>query len=177
MKLRCVCDQDYAYCHTKAGQRFQCSWCKQWLVMPEFQSLSPEDQAFYRNELQKQQGKAQRAAEKAKRKEEAAATKEWTKQQRALELRAQEGERAAALQRQQERQQQPTPPQPTDQSSLVNCPKCGCAQISANKKGMDAGGACCGALLLGPLGILCGLQGANKVIVTCLKCGHQWTRG
>ncbi len=78
--------------------------------MPEFQSLSPEDQDFYRTELQKQQDRAQRAAEKARRKEEAAATKERTKQQKALELRAQEEERAAALQRQQERQQQPTPP-------------------------------------------------------------------
>lgn len=59
----------------------------------------------------------------------------------------------------------------------VRCPKCGCTQLSAQKKGMSGENACCGALLLGPLGVLCGLQGANKVIVTCLKCGHQWSRG
>lgn len=61
--------------------------------------------------------------------------------------------------------------------SSVRCPKCGCTQITANKKGMSGGDACCGALLFGPLGVLCGLSGANKVIVTCLKCGHQWRRG
>jgi hypothetical protein len=59
----------------------------------------------------------------------------------------------------------------------VRCPKCGCTQLSTEKKGMSGEDACCGALLLGPLGLLCGLQGANKVIVTCLKCGHQWSKG
>jgi len=62
-------------------------------------------------------------------------------------------------------------------SNTVRCPKCGCTQLSTEKKGMDASSACCGALLLGPLGLLCGLQGANRVVITCLKCGHQWTRG
>lgn len=55
------------------------------------------------------------------------------------------------------------------------CPKCGSAYYSANKKGMDAGIACCGALLIGPLGLLCGLS--DKVVVTCLNCGHQWKAG
>jgi hypothetical protein len=59
----------------------------------------------------------------------------------------------------------------------VRCPKCGSAQLSVNRKGFGGGGACCGALLLGPLGALCGFAGANKVLVTCLKCGHQWSRG
>jgi hypothetical protein len=59
----------------------------------------------------------------------------------------------------------------------VRCPKCGCTQLSANKRGMSGSDACCGALLLGPLGILCGLSGANQVIVTCLNCGYQWSRG
>ena len=61
--------------------------------------------------------------------------------------------------------------------NTVRCPKCGCSQLSTQKKGMSGGTACCGALLVGPLGLLCGLKGANKVIVTCLKCGHQWTMG
>ena len=59
----------------------------------------------------------------------------------------------------------------------VTCPNCGSSQITAQKKGFGGGCACCGALLFGPLGLLCGLQGANKVIITCLKCGHQWSRG
>ena len=59
----------------------------------------------------------------------------------------------------------------------LRCPKCRCTQLSAHKRGMKGSTACLGALLLGPLGVLCGLKGANQVIVTCLKCGHQWTRG
>ena len=81
MKLRCVCDQDYVYDHTKAGTQFNCSWCKQLIVMPHFESLSPEDQAFYRNELQKRKEKAKRAAEKAERKQRLAAEKEAERQQ------------------------------------------------------------------------------------------------
>jgi tellurium resistance protein TerD len=59
----------------------------------------------------------------------------------------------------------------------VTCPRCGSTQITAQKKGFGGGCACCGALLVGPLGLLCGLKGANQIIVTCLKCGHQWSRG
>jgi len=81
MKLRCVCDQEYVYDHTKAGTQFNCSWCKQLIVMPHFESLSPEDQAFYRNELQKRKEKAKRAAEKAERKQRLAAEKEAERQQ------------------------------------------------------------------------------------------------
>lgn len=51
------------------------------------------------------------------------------------------------------------------------CPKCGSKNIHIGKRGYDAGGACCGAILLGPLGLLCGADGANKIIKTCLKCG------
>jgi len=62
-------------------------------------------------------------------------------------------------------------------ANSVRCPRCGCTQLSTEKRGMSGGSACCGALLLGPLGVLCGLHGANKVMITCLKCGHQWSRG
>jgi uncharacterized Zn finger protein (UPF0148 family) len=66
---------------------------------------------------------------------------------------------------------------PCSGASSIRCPKCGCIQIAANKKGMDTENACCGALLFGPLGLLCGMTDSNKVIVTCLKCGHQWKKG
>ncbi len=59
----------------------------------------------------------------------------------------------------------------------ITCPKCGSTQVTVQKKGFGGGCACCGALLVGPLGLLCGLHGANKVIITCLKCGNQWSRG
>lgn len=58
---------------------------------------------------------------------------------------------------------------------VPRCPKCGSTHISANKKGMDSGNACCGALLLGPLGLLCGLS--DTVVVTCLNCGQHWRKG
>lgn len=72
----------------------------------------------------------------------------------------------------------PTPPlTPAAAAKMLRCPKCGGTQIAANKRGMKGSSACCGALLFGPLGLLCGLSGANTVIVTCLQCGHQWKRG
>lgn len=56
----------------------------------------------------------------------------------------------------------------------VCCPRCGSTQLSANKKGFGIGKAATGGLLLGPVGLLGGFLGSNKVIITCLKCGHQW---
>lgn len=244
MKLRCDCDQDYVYDHTKAGQQFKCRWCGQLLVMPRFEALSPEDQAYYRDELRKQQEKAKRVAEKAKRREQLAAEKHAAQiqkqQQKELELRERaKADEAVRLRRAEqderyaeaiaEAKSEPDRPKvwfcytngtehgpmqdamvqkwiddgtlgPRDylrvensatwvfasdiperfhfpSTPTVKCPKCGCTQLSANKKGMDPGSACCGALLLGPLGLLCGLSGSSQVIVTCLKCGHHWTRG
>ncbi len=59
----------------------------------------------------------------------------------------------------------------------MKCPKCGSSQISADKKGFGLGKAVGGGLLLGPIGLLGGLIGSKKVMVTCLKCGHQWEAG
>lgn len=56
----------------------------------------------------------------------------------------------------------------------VCCPRCGSTQLTANKKGFGLGKAAAGGLLLGPVGLLGGFFGSNKVIITCLKCGHQW---
>lgn len=57
----------------------------------------------------------------------------------------------------------------------VCCPHCGSTQIVANKKGFGLGKAAAGGLLLGPVGLLGGMLGSNKVIITCLKCGHKWS--
>jgi len=59
----------------------------------------------------------------------------------------------------------------------VKCPKCGSSQITADKKGYGLGKAVGGGLLLGPIGLLGGLIGSKKVMVTCLKCGQQWEAG
>jgi DNA-directed RNA polymerase subunit RPC12/RpoP len=59
----------------------------------------------------------------------------------------------------------------------IKCPNCGSTEISIQKEGFNAGSACCGAILAGPLGILCGAKGANKLNRHCLNCGHKWLVG
>ena len=59
----------------------------------------------------------------------------------------------------------------------IKCPECGSTEISIHKEGFDAKSACCGALLVGPLGILCGAKEANKLNRHCLNCGHKWQIG
>ena len=51
----------------------------------------------------------------------------------------------------------------------VKCPKCGSTQITAQKRGFSIGKA----LLFAPLGF----AGSKKIIISCLKCGHQWQAG
>jgi ribosomal protein S27E len=60
---------------------------------------------------------------------------------------------------------------------VIKCPKCGSTQLSADKKGFGLGKAIGGGLLLGPVGLLGGLVGSKKVMITCLKCGNQWKAG
>lgn len=61
-----------------------------------------------------------------------------------------------------------------DATGNAKCPKCGSTSIHAAKNGFSGGKACCGALLVGPLGLLCGTNKRNKVNVTCLNCKHKW---
>lgn len=62
-------------------------------------------------------------------------------------------------------------------SDEIRCPKCGSTQIVAGNKGFGLGKAAAGGLLLGPVGLLGGLIGSKKVMITCLKCGHKWEAG
>ncbi len=62
----------------------------------------------------------------------------------------------------------------TQQPKKLTCPRCGSNNIYVNKKGFDAGNACCGALLVGPLGLLCGQSGANKIEKNCLDCKKKF---
>ena len=60
-------------------------------------------------------------------------------------------------------------------SEEVCCSLCGSTQITAQKQGLNAGGAILGEVLLGPLGMIAGAaQGAQEITVTCLGCGHAW---
>lgn len=65
------------------------------------------------------------------------------------------------------------------------CPKCkdnDCKIITeTTSKGKDfsAGKGCCGAIILGPIGILCGACGEGRTITSknywvCNNCGHKF---
>ncbi len=65
------------------------------------------------------------------------------------------------------------------------CPKCGfdgcqiVAETTSKGKDFSAGKGCCGALLLGPIGILCGACGKGKKIKStnywiCNNCGNKF---
>lgn len=67
----------------------------------------------------------------------------------------------------------------------MKCPKCGnenCQIINeTTTKGKDfsASKGCCGAILLGPLGILCGTCGKGRKTVNtnywvCSQCGNKF---
>ena len=62
-------------------------------------------------------------------------------------------------------------------NNVARCPKCRSTSLTANKKGFSATKGVIG-LAVSPLaGAVVGGAGRNKVIVTCLKCGHQWKAG
>jgi hypothetical protein len=66
----------------------------------------------------------------------------------------------------------------------ISCPKCGGKDFEISheviRKGYGGGKACCGALALGPFGLLCGMCGKNKVKAEkvywiCKTCGNVFT--
>lgn len=62
-------------------------------------------------------------------------------------------------------------------SNVASCPKCGSTSITANKKGFSLAKGALGVATVGAYGAIAAGHGKNKVIVTCLKCGHQWKPG
>lgn len=59
----------------------------------------------------------------------------------------------------------------------IKCPRCGSTQITANKKGFGIGKAAVGAIIAGPIGLAGGFLSSNKIVITCLNCGHKWRPG
>ncbi|MCX7746461.1 MAG: TerD family protein [Clostridia bacterium] len=54
------------------------------------------------------------------------------------------------------------------------CIRCGSNRITAGKKGFSVGKAALGAVLLGPIGLMGGFLGSNKLEFACLVCGARW---
>lgn len=61
------------------------------------------------------------------------------------------------------------------------CPKCGSENLEAysdsKKQGYGASKGCCGYILMGPFGLLCGLCGNKDQTSSgrmCMDCGHKF---
>lgn len=74
---------------------------------------------------------------------------------------------------------------PVQRTEGFCCPKCGSNDLiiteetSTKGKNFDAGNACCGWLLLGPIGLLCGAMGKGKQTNSttywlCKGCGNKF---
>ena len=67
-----------------------------------------------------------------------------------------------------------------EKSETIHCPRCRSKRVYfvSKEQGSDfsASNACCGYIIFGPLGILCGLASDKKTEVTrkCMKCGHEF---
>lgn len=66
---------------------------------------------------------------------------------------------------------------PIREDASLKCPKCGSANISANKKGFSFGKALVGGILTGGVGLLAGTIGSSKIKITCLACGKVFKPG
>jgi len=61
-----------------------------------------------------------------------------------------------------------------DEKGEAYCPKCLSTSLSTQKKGGSIAKGLVGGALLGPVGLLTGGIGRNKVDVVCMKCGNKF---
>jgi hypothetical protein len=71
---------------------------------------------------------------------------------------------------------------PKEEEIIDKCPYCGSKNLQAvavgKTKGFNTGTGCCGAILLGPFGWLCGMSGMGKGKTEgkrmCIRCGKTF---
>ncbi len=60
----------------------------------------------------------------------------------------------------------------------IKCPRCTSSNIHADKKGFSTAKAFIWTVIENPvIGALAGTLGSNKIILTCLNCGHTFNPG
>lgn len=57
----------------------------------------------------------------------------------------------------------------------MQCPRCKSDYVGSGKKGFGIGKAAIGGLVLGPVGLLGGFLGANKMEFRCNSCQYKWS--
>lgn len=57
----------------------------------------------------------------------------------------------------------------------ITCPRCHSDYVTSGKKGFGIGKAAIGGLVLGPVGLLGGFLGANKMEFRCNSCQYKWS--
>ena len=63
-------------------------------------------------------------------------------------------------------------------AGVACCPRCGSTSLALNKKGFGGGKATAGMFLTGGVGgAVAGTYGMNKMKITCLNCGYEYTPG
>ena len=67
-----------------------------------------------------------------------------------------------------------------EEEDVIRCPKCGSKNIEfvtyQASSGFDKNDACCGYLLCGPIGLLCGAEDKKeaKTVRKCKNCCHEF---
>lgn len=57
----------------------------------------------------------------------------------------------------------------------ISCPRCHSDYVTSGKKGFGIGKAAIGGLVLGPVGLLGGFIGSNKMEFRCNSCQYKWS--
>lgn len=58
----------------------------------------------------------------------------------------------------------------------LKCPKCHSEKIHINTRGYRVSRSLIGNIVFGPIGLLMGFIGKNKLLYTCKECGYQFIK-